>query len=58
MARVLVEAGVGLLSLAPQRRGLQAAFESLIDADLTQRGEKHAVPHLPPAAGARHGGAA
>jgi ABC-type multidrug transport system ATPase subunit len=58
VARVLVEAGVGLLSLAPQRRGLQAAFESLIDADLTQRGEKHAVPHLPPAAGARHGGAA
>jgi ABC-type multidrug transport system ATPase subunit len=58
VARTLVEAGVGLLSLAPQRRGLQAAFEALIDADLAQRGEAHEVPHLPPQTRVNSGGAA
>jgi ABC-type multidrug transport system ATPase subunit len=58
IARTLVEAGVGILSLAPQRRGLQAAFESLIDADLVRRGETHPVPHLPPVSSTPVGGAA
>jgi len=56
IARRLVEAGVGLLGLAPQRRGLQAAFEALVDADLARRGEVHATPHL--AAHEHRGGAA
>lgn len=46
VARTLVEAGVGLFTLAPQRRGLQAAFEALVDADLARRGERRAEPHL------------
>jgi ABC-type multidrug transport system ATPase subunit len=48
VARTIVEAGVGLLSLAPQRRGLQAAFEALVDADLARRGERRKEPHLAP----------
>jgi len=56
VARTLVEAGVGLRSLAPQRRGLQAAFEALVDAELAKRGEPHRTPHLDQAVGATRGG--
>ncbi|MEZ6013877.1 MAG: ABC transporter ATP-binding protein [Planctomycetota bacterium] len=47
IARALVAAGIDLQALAPQRRGLQAAFEALVDQDLARHGEAHAEPHLP-----------
>jgi ABC-2 type transport system ATP-binding protein len=55
VAKLLVEAGVGLESLAPQRRDLQAAFEAVVDAELARRGESRAVQHLEAPAAASTG---
>ena len=49
VAKLLVEAGIALESLAPQRRDLQAAFEAVVDAELARRGETREPQHLGPA---------
>jgi ABC-2 type transport system ATP-binding protein len=46
VAKLLVEAGVGLEALAPQRRDLQAAFEAVVDAELARRGETREAQHI------------
>jgi len=46
VAKLLVEAGVALESLAPQRRDLQAAFEAVVDAELARSGETREPPHI------------